>query len=175
MRVWTKNAICRNFLRKLSKIFKCFLKKIAKMDYFSIFCKIFNKPCVQFLRVWTKNAMCRKFLKRFRKFSKVFLRKLRKCIILQYFSKILTNNALVFRTFGGKTQFFGKFWENFERCKFYRKIEFFYFLFLFFGKFVTKNRDFGNNTIFLQHFFGLGGNSHFPFGYALAFYIFVLL
>ena len=33
-------------------------------------------------------------------------------------------------------------------------MEFFYFLFFYFlGKFVTKNRDFGNNTNFLHHFF----------------------
>ena len=29
LRVWTKNAICRKFLRKLSKIFKSYLNKIA--------------------------------------------------------------------------------------------------------------------------------------------------
>ena len=34
--------------------------------------------------------------------------------------------------------------------------------FFIFRKFVTKNRAFGNNTIFLQHFFGLGGISPFP-------------
>ena len=34
---------------------------------------------------------------------------------------------------------------------------FFYFYFLFFPKFVTKNRAFGNNTIFLQQFFRFGG------------------
>ena len=44
--------------------------------------------------------------------------------------------------------------------------------FLFFiRKFVTKNRAFGNNTIFLQQFFrfrGGGGISPLPPGYALA-------
>ena len=44
---------------------KDFLKKIAKMYYFSTFFKKFNKPWVNFLRVWTKNAM----LEILRKFS----------------------------------------------------------------------------------------------------------
>ena len=52
-------------------------------------------------------------------------------------------------------QIVGKFW-----LKFYRKIEF-----LFLGKLLTKNRAFGNNTIFNNNFFGFGGGSP---GYALA-------
>ena len=48
----------------------------------------------------------------------------------------------------------------------------FYFIFIFnfiFRKCVTKNRAFGNNTIFLQQFFRFrgGGISRFPPGYAL--------
>ena len=38
------------------------------------------------------------------------------------------------------------------------KLNYFYF-----GKFVTKNSAFGNNTIFLQHFFGFGGGGFPPF------------
>ena len=34
LRVWTKNAICRKFLRKFSKSFKMFLEKIAKNELF---------------------------------------------------------------------------------------------------------------------------------------------
>ena len=54
-----------------------------------------------------------------------------------------------------------KFLRNFEKIlKFFdensieklNSLFFFYFLF-FFRKFVTKNRTFGNNTIFLQQFF----------------------
>ena len=37
---------------------KYFLRKLRKMQYFSIFFKKFNKPRVNFLRVWTKNAKC---------------------------------------------------------------------------------------------------------------------
>ena len=67
----------------------------------------------------------------------------------------------------------GNFWEIFENFhwKFYWKIEFLFFNFIFyfiFRKFVTINRAFGNNTSFLQHFFGFGGGgSPFPPGYAL--------
>ena len=39
------------------------------MHYYSIFLKIFNKPCVKPLGIWTKNANCWKI---FRKLSKVF-------------------------------------------------------------------------------------------------------
>ena len=42
--------------------------------------------------------------------------------------------------------------------------------FLFFSKFVSKNRAFGNSTIFLQHFFRFRGGGEFPPfppGYAL--------
>ena len=38
------------------KFAKKFLKKIAKIHYFSKFFKRFNKPCVKFLRVWMKNT-----------------------------------------------------------------------------------------------------------------------
>ena len=42
-----------------------------------------------------------------------------------------------------------------------------YFIFIFFRKFVTKNRAFENNTIFLQQFFRFGGGGCPPPGYAL--------
>ena len=46
------------------------------------------------------------------------------------------------------------------------------FILFLFGKFVTKNRAFGNNTIFLQQLFRFrGGVSPFPPGYALAVHI----
>ena len=69
-----------------------------------------------------------------------------------------------------KKQIVRKFWENFEnfRWKFYRKMEFLFYF--YFGKFVTKNRAFGNNT-FLYNIFsvsGGGGFPPFPPGYALA-------
>ena len=138
------------------------------MNFWAYFSKKFNKLSISFLSGWTKNAICRKF---FRKFSKRlqqnFLRKLRKCIILAYFSENLTNHALIFRAFGRKTQIDRKFWENFEIFdqNSIEKLDFF----IIFGKFVTKNRDFGNNTIFQQQFlrFRGGGISPFPPGYAL--------
>ena len=98
-------------------------------------------------------------------FSKIILRKL----IMHHFSiffKNLTNHALIFRVFGRKTQIAGKFWKFWWQL--HRKFE---FLFSFyFGKFVTKNRAFGNNTIFL-HFFRFGGwdfHPGFPLGTGVA-------
>ena len=39
---------------KFSKIWKCFLKQIAKNALFFLFYSRFYKPCVNFSRVWTK-------------------------------------------------------------------------------------------------------------------------
>ena len=97
-----------------------------------------------------------KIWENFQKFSKEICEK---CIILADFSNTLTTNALIFCAFGRKRQFIGNFEKIFENFwwKFYTKIEFFIFYFLFFRKFVTKNRAFGNNTIFLQQFFRFRG------------------
>ena len=46
----------RQILRKLSKIFKCFLQRIAKNALFCIFFNIFRKPSDTFSRVWKINA-----------------------------------------------------------------------------------------------------------------------
>ena len=91
----------------------------------------------------------------FENFFKNSWRKLQKCSIFAHFAKEFPNYAVNFRAFGRKTQLFGKFWENFETFlwKFNGKLNFFYFL----GKFVAKNRNLGNNIIFLQHFFRFGG------------------
>ena len=70
---------------EFQKIFKNFIKKIAKTHYFSI---------------W-------KFEKNFENFSKNFLKNREKCIILEDFSKSLTNPALHYCAFGRKTQFIG--------------------------------------------------------------------
>ena len=92
--------------------------------------------------------------------AKIFKRFLKKSAKMHYFSiisKSLTIHALIFCAFGRKTQIAGKFLEkllvNFW-WKFYRKIEFL----IIFGKFVTKHRAFGNNTIFLQLFFLFRGH-----------------
>ena len=135
------------------------------MDYLSVFCKTFNKQCANILRVWTKTQFIGNFETIFESFSKYFLRKLLKMHYLSIFFQRFNKPALIFRAFGRKTKGVGKFWENFENFwwKFNRKFEFFYFL--FFQKFVTKTRAFRNNTIFLQHFFGLcggGGISPIP-------------
>ena len=91
---------------EISKIFKTFLKKIAKMHYFSIYFKKVNKPCVIFSRIWTKNTNCWEILRNFRKISKTIIRKLRK---INYFLENLTNPALIFRASGLKTRIVEKF------------------------------------------------------------------
>ena len=149
-RLLMKNTIYLKCCEKLSKIFKNLLRKLGKCIILSYFSKQFNKPCVSVLRVWTK----RQDVGNFRKVSKDFVRKLRKCIILADFSKDLTNNALIFCAFGQNRKLLGDFW-----WKFSRKVEFFFYF--YFGKFVTKNVAFGNNTIFLQQIFRLGGGD-FP-------------
>ena len=81
--------------------------------------------------------------------------KCKNCCIFAYFPKKLQNRALNFRAFGRKTQLVGEiekilklFDENsIEKLNFY----------LFFGKFVAKNRNLGNNIIFLQQFFPVRG------------------
>ena len=57
---------------------------------------------------------------------------------------------------------------NFEKIlKFFDEnsietLNFLFLFFIFFRKFVTKNRAFGNNTIFLQQFFRFRGGGEFP-------------
>ena len=98
----------------------------------------------------------------FRKCSKNLLRKLRKMHYFSiFFQKNLTNHALNFCAFRRKRKLLG----NFEKIlKIFDensigKWNLFIFYF-YFGKFVTKNRAFGNNTIFYNNFFGFGGISH---------------
>ena len=96
-----------------------------------------------------------KLLEIFEKISKVLIWILLKCIIFAFFQKNLTNNALLFARLDEKRKLLG----NYEKIlKIFRensleKLNFyfiFYFIFIFiFRKFVTKNRAFGNNTIFL--------------------------
>ena len=52
MRVWTKNTKGRTFLRNFSKK----SLDIRENVYFTIFCKVLEKPCGQFSRVWAKNT-----------------------------------------------------------------------------------------------------------------------
>ena len=101
--------------KNLWKIFKNFLKKFAKMHYFSIVFSQFNEARRQVLWVWTKTAICRKFLK---KVSYVSQENCEKCINLADFSQNFRKYALIFGGFGRKRQFIGNFekiFENFER------------------------------------------------------------
>ena len=68
LRIWTKNAMCRKFVRKFSKIFR---RKLRKMHYFRRFFTKFKKPCVNFCAVWPKRNSW-KFWEIFRKFWKIY-------------------------------------------------------------------------------------------------------
>ena len=79
-------------------------------------------------------------------------KKLQKCCIFVYlakflgkFSRVWTKNTIVW-------EIWRKLWKSLMQIH-WTNWSFIYFL----GKYVDKNRKFGNNTIFLQHFFGSGG------------------
>ena len=77
-------------------------------------------------------------------------------LYFRIFCKKISKPRVKFSRDWTKNNSSGKVWENFENVwwKFNWKIEFLYFL----GKFVAKNRNFGNNFIFLPQFFlVLGG------------------
>ena len=108
---------------------KNFLKKIAKMHYFSIFFEKFKKPCVNFTCVWTKNTNSWEFLIDFRKFSKnifwkfrtihyfsIFFKRFNKPCV--NFSRVWTKNTIGWGNFEKILRFF----ENLqnipeEKCK----------------------------------------------------------
>ena len=96
----------------------------------------------------------------FRKFTKNSLRKLQNAVfplILQRKFKILALNFLVFWRKTIDWGNFVKIWKFFDA----NSIENFNFC-LFCGKFVAKNRAYGNNISFLQHFSGWGFHSLTP-------------
>ena len=132
LHVWMKKIIFWKVWENF-RIFEKILKIIAKMHYFIIFFRKFNKACVNFLRVWTKKTISWKFWENFRKFCKKFLRKLRKCIIFAYFSKSLTNLALFFRVWTKNANCREIFWG-----KVYRKMNFLFLFINFFENFLVK-------------------------------------
>ena len=99
-------------------------------------------------------------LENFRKFSKRFLKKIATMHYFSIFFKKFNKACVNFLRVWTKNTICWKFWETqfWEIIKdfwwkFYRKMEFL----IIFGKFLTKNRAFGNNAIFLQHFSVSGG------------------
>ena len=97
-----------------------------------------------------------------RKFSKNLLRILRKIHYYAYFSKNLNKLCVNF----------SRVWTKNANCreilKFFDEDSIEKWNFVFFRKFVTKNRAFGNNTIFYNNFsVSGGGGSPLPPGYAL--------
>ena len=94
----------------------------------------------------------------FENFQKISEENCEKFIILAYFFKKFNKPCVKFLRVWTKDTTYWKFWENFESFwwEFYRKIVFLFYF--YFGKFVTKNRAFGNNTIYLQQFFRFRGD-----------------
>ena len=151
-----KTQIVGKFWENLLKIF---IKKWQKMNYFSIFSIEFNKPCLNFLRVWSKMTIYWKFWENFPRFWKFFFRKLQEMHYFSIFFKQVNKLCVHFLRVWTKNT---NYWEI---LKFFDKnsLENLNFLFfIFFRKFVTKNRAFGNNTIFYNKFFGFGGGGDFP-------------
>ena len=102
--------------KHFSKIFKKFLKKIAKMHYFSLFFKKFNKACVNFCGFGPQHNL----LEILRKFSKNLLRKLLNMHYFSIFSKYLTNQRVNFLRIWTKS---ANCWEILRKiCKFLMKI-----------------------------------------------------
>ena len=144
-----KSVIFQRWPREFSKLQKTFFKSLIKYIILAYFSMKFNKQCVNFWRVWTKNTSYWEFL---RKFSKIFKKLSQKFVHMLYFSiffKRFNKPMHSFSPFGQKRQIVGKFPENFENS-----IENLHFIMIF-GKFVIKNRAFGNNTIFPQQLFRL--------------------
>ena len=74
------------------------------------------------------------------------------------FSRFWTKNTIVWGKFEKILKMLDE--NAMEKLHFY----------LFLGKFVAKNRNFGNNIIFLQHFFRFGGVEPPPPAYATGLY-----
>ena len=141
------------------------------MHYSCIFFKKMHKR-INHALIFCAFGLKRQVIGNFEKISENFenssSENCKKCIILAYFSNKLTNYSFIFCAFGRKHKLLG----NLEKIlKFFDKNSFekLNYLFIFFRKFVTKNRAFGNNTIFLRHFFGFGGGGFPPFppGYSI--------
>ena len=102
-------------LRKFRNFWKIFLRKWRKMHDFRVFFKRFNEFCGNFSRVWMQMQIVENLSKIFQRFSNIFLGQLLKTHYFSMFSKNLIIPAFDFRAFGRKTQFVGKFWENFNK------------------------------------------------------------
>ena len=79
------------------------------------------------------------------------------CCIFAYFAKKLQNQALNFRAFGRKTQLVGEILRIFDENSI-EKLNFY----LFFGKFVAKNRNSEITSFSYNNFFLFGGGSLNP-------------
>ena len=118
----------------------------------------FNKPWVNFWLVWTKNTKCWEILRKCSKIFKKFIQKFVKMLYCSIFFKRFNKPMRSFFAIWTKKH---KLLGNFEKKIFdENSIEKLNFIMIF-GIFVTKNRAFGNNTIFLQQFFRLRGGG-FP-------------
>ena len=88
----------------------------------------------------------------FRKFAKIFIKKIAKnALFWPTFQRKFKKPSVKFSRVWAKNNLVGKFWEKFDFFD-NNSIENWLF-YLFWWKFVAKNRAFGNKIIFLQQFF----------------------
>ena len=111
-------------LRKVLKSFKSFLKKMAKMHYFSIFFKNINKACVKFLRFWTKNWNFWKILRYYSKIFKNLLEEFAKIPYFRIFFKKINKPCVTLLRVWTKNIIYWKCRENVRNCRkvFLRKL-----------------------------------------------------
>ena len=119
------------------------------MHYFSIsFTKLTNHS-LNFCAFGRKTQFAGHFWENFRKLSKIFLRKLLKMHSFRIFFTKFNKQCVKFLRFWTKK---AKCWENLRKfCNFDENSMANLNFYFYFGKFVTKNRAFGNNhfsTIF---------------------------
>ena len=147
-------GVARIFSREHFSKFQNFLKKIAKMDYFSIFSKNLANHALIFCAFGRKtqfNGNFESFLKQIAK----------KSISLAYFSKKFNKPCINFLRVWTKNancwEFLRKFWN------FYRKIEFFIFIL---ENLLLKIQPSEITPFFYNNFFFFWGGVPPPPGYA---------
>ena len=87
-----KNTVMGNFEKNFENC-EQFSPKIAKMHYFRIFFKKFNKALVSFLRIWTNRKLILKFEKIFENIENFSSENCENPLFYHIFQRHLTNHA----------------------------------------------------------------------------------
>ena len=111
----------------------------------------FSKNLTNFVVIFRAFGRKTQFVGNLEKIFKKFIRKIAKNALFWDIFKKFNNPCVIFRAFGRKPQIVGKFCEIFDE-NYIEKLNLHFIFNFIFRKFVTKNRAFGNNTIFLQQF-----------------------